>query len=259
MSPVVLVFGALVVAIAQTLGWAWQQRRRNAGIVDVIWAGGLGFAAIWLATWGDGALLPRLTLAVLGGAWSLRLARHLWRRVRAGPEDGRYAQLRRRWGDHGAKWLAMFLFQAALVVLFAVPFAAVARNPVATAGPGWWLGFAVWVCAVSGEALADRQLARFRADPGNAGGICRDGLWRYSRHPNYFFEWLHWWAYVGLAIGSPIAAWAWLGPVVMYLFLRYLSGVPFTEAQALRTRGEAYRHYQRTTPMFFPWFPKEAR
>ena len=138
------------------------------------------------------------------------------------------------------------------------PVAADTPRRQATAGVGWWLGVITWIVAVCGEAVADRQLARFRAAPGHRGLVCQTGLWRFSRHPNYFFEWLHWFAYVFLAIGSPLAIWAWSGPLVMYVFLRYLSGIPFTEAQALRTRGESYRRYQRTTPMFFPWFPKES-
>ncbi len=89
-------------------------------------------------------------------------------------------------------------------------------------------------------------------------GVMERGLWRYSRHPNYFFEWLHWFTYVLLAVGSPLWWLAWSGPLVMYLFLRYLSGVPFTEKQALRSRGEDYRDYQRSTPMFFPWFPRTS-
>ncbi len=117
----------------------------------------------------------------------------------------------------------------------------------------------MWLASVGGEAIADRQLAKFRANPANKGKTCRDGLWRYSRHPNYFFEWLHWFAYVLLAIGSPIAWLAWAGPLVMYVFLRWISGIPYTEAQALRTRGEDYARYQRTTPMLIPWFPKEDR
>ena len=103
-----------------------------------------------------------------------------------------------------------------------------------------------------------RQLAAFRAQPSNRGRTCRSGLWRYSRHPNYFFEWLHWFAYVALAVGSPVSWLAWSGPVVMYLFLRYISGIPFTEANALRSRGDDYREYQRTTPMLFPWFPRKS-
>ena len=85
------------------------------------------------------------------------------------------------------------------------------------------------------------------------------GLWRYSRHPNYFFEWLHWFAYVCLAVGSPLGWLAWSGPLLMYMFLRWISGIPWTEAQALRTRGDDYRAYQRDTPMLFPWFPNHFR
>jgi steroid 5-alpha reductase family enzyme len=256
--PSLALVGALAV-IAQTAGWFWQQRNRNAGIVDAIWAGGVGAAAIVLAVTGSGALWPRATLGVLGGLWGLRLAAHLWRRVRSEHEDGRYAYLRARWGNHGLRWLAFFEFQALLIVLFALPFAAVAANPLDGPRIAWASAIVIWLIAVSGEALADAQLRRFRANPANRGRTCRDGLWRYSRHPNYFFEWLHWFTYVLLAIGSPLASLAWSGPIVMYVFLRWLSGIPFTEMQALRTRGEDYRDYQRTTSMLFPWFPRSDR
>ncbi len=246
-------------SLAQGIAWARQQRTRNAGSVDVVWSFGLGGAALLVAATGAGAVLPRALLGVLGGLWSLRLGLHLWCRVRGEAEDGRYAQLRQRWGNAPLKWLAMFQFQAVLIALFALPFLAAAANPV----QGWnaWLlaGIAVWLGSVGGEAVADRQLARFRADPGNRGKTCRVGLWRYSRHPNYFFEWLHWFAYVLLAVGSPIAWLAWSGPLVMYVFLRWISGIPWTEQQALRSRGEDYARYQRSTPMLIPWFPKEDR
>ncbi|MFD0737775.1 DUF1295 domain-containing protein [Lysobacter koreensis] len=243
-------------ALAQAGGWLWQRRRRNAGIVDVLWSLGVGGAAVLMAVLGSGALLPRLLLALLGGAWGLRLGLHLWRRVRGEPEDGRYAHLRTLWHQDDVNWFAFFQFQALLVVLFALPFLAVALNPVSGFTPWLAAGVATWVVSVAGEAIADAQLARFRADPAHRGRTCRAGLWRYSRHPNYFFEWLHWFAYVFLAIGSPWWWLAWVGPLVMYVFLRWISGIPFTEAQALRTRGEDYREYQRTTPMLFPWFPK---
>ena len=145
-----------------------------------------------------------------------------------------------------------------LIVLFALPFLAVARNRVASSSQ-LSAGVAIWLVSVIGESIADRQLARFRADPVNRGRTCRQGLWRYSRHPNYFFEWLHWFAYVCLAMGSPLAWLAWSGPVVMYLFLRWISGIPYTETQALRSRGEDYRAYQRSTPMLFPWFPRRLK
>ena len=239
------------------LGWRWQRRQANAGIVDVLWAAGLGGAAVLLALLGTGAPAPRVALALLGGTWSWRLARHLWRRVRHETEDGRYRALRETWQGDQRKLFSFFQFQALLIPLFALPFAAVASNARTT--PAWLVsGVAIWLLAVLGEGIADAQLARFRADPRHRGQTCRDGLWRYSRHPNYFFEWLHWFAYVALAVGSPLAWLAWSGPLLMYLFLRYLSGVPFTEMQALRTRGDDYRAYQRSTPMLFPWFPKRS-
>lgn len=243
---------ALVMTGVMSAGWLWQRRHRNAGIADVLWCAGLGFAAALMGATGDGALLPRMLMIVLGVAWATRLGMHIWRRVGAEEEDGRYRQLRAHWHDHQGKFYAFFLFQAALVVLFALPFAAVARNPVEGVTPTVLLGLAIWLACVAGEAAADDQLARFRRDPANRGRTCRAGLWRYSRHPNYFFEWLHWFAYVALAHGSPIAFWAWCGPVTMYIFLRWISGIPFTEAQALRSRGDDYRAYQRDTPMLIP-------
>ena len=238
-------------------GWLWQRRHTNIGIVDVLWASGLGASALLLAALGDGGAVSRAMLALFGGVWGLRLALHLWFRVSGESEDGRYYQLRRRWQGHEGKIFGVFQFQALLIPLFALPFVAVARNPNLPIG-GLLAGAAIWLVSVFGEAIADRQLSRFRSIPENRGNTCRDGLWRYSRHPNYFFEWLHWFTYVALAIGSPIGWLAWAGPIVMFVFLRWISGIPYTEAQALRTRGNDYRDYQRCTPMLFPWFPKSA-
>jgi steroid 5-alpha reductase family enzyme len=243
-------------ALMMSVGWVFGQRRSNVGHVDVLWSFGLAASAIGTAAMGAGAPAPRLMLALAGGFWGLRLGAHLWHRVAHEPEDGRYAYLRTLWGNHGGRWFAMFQFQALLIVMFSVPFVVVATNPTTQLR---WLILAalIWLGSVAGEGIADQQLARFKADPANRGRTCRQGMWAWSRHPNYFFEALQWLTYPVLAIGAPVAPLAWSGPIVMLLFLRYLSGIPFTEQQALRTRGEDYRDYQRTTSMLIPWPPRK--
>jgi steroid 5-alpha reductase family enzyme len=237
-------------ALAMGVGWLWQRRHENCGIVDMLWASGVAAGAVCLAIAGRGALPPRLLLAPMGAVWGARLALHLAQRLRGAGEDGRYRALRQRWGNDQGKLFLMFQGQAVLVALFALPFLGAASNPGIHVG---WSAAAVviWLLAVGGEARADFELARFRANPAHRGLTCRTGLWRHSRHPNYFFEWLHWFSYVALAVGSPLFAVACLGPALMYVFLRWLSGIPYTEAQALRTRTD-YRDYQRSTPMLFP-------
>lgn len=251
-----LLIVALIAALAMTGTWSLQRRTRNTGFVDVCWAGSLGFAALYYSITADGGLAPRLLVAMLGGIWGFRLAIHLLARVLAEPEDGRYAYLRAHWNNDQRKLYAFFLAQALLVVLFSVPFLVAAHNP--NEGPTFPMLAAViiWLIALGGEALADQQLARFRADRRNRGRTCREGLWAWSRHPNYFFEWLHWFAYVLMAWDAPWGWLAWLGPVLMGISLNWITGIPYVEAQALRSRGDDYRAYQREVSRFIPWFPK---
>lgn len=254
-----LLLAGLVVVSAVMVGtWLVARASANAGIVDVVWSACMGLLAVLYALLGEGEAVRRLLLALVAVSWSARLTVYLYRRVVGQEEDGRYQAMRAAMGERAQ--LGFFLFfqaQAVIAVLLSVPFAVVATTqaPIAT---GWLaLAVLVWLVALGGESLADRQLDRFRRDPANRGRTCRAGLWRWSRHPNYFFEWLHWFAYVALSAAGP---WWWslvFGPALMLALLYRLTGIPYTEMQALKSRGEDYRHYQRTTSAFFPWFPKE--
>ncbi len=245
------------VALIMLVLWFVQWRTKNAGIVDVAWAFGTGLLGIWVVLSSAGADPQRkILIASMAAFWSIRLGMHLASRVFSENEDGRYRYLREHLGKRVQPFMFLFFqVQALWAVMFALPMWAAAQSSVT--GLAWTdiAGAAIFVISMAGETVADAQLSRFRRDPGNRGKVCRVGLWRYSRHPNYFFEWLHWWAYVLIGLGSP--HW-WLplaGLVVVYIFLTRITGIPFTEQQALRSRGDAYRRYQETTNAFFPWPP----
>lgn len=255
--PVVCVLVAT--SLVMLVGWLVQLRTRNAGIVDAIWAGCMGGSALFYASVGDGSLVARLGVAMLGGAWGFRLCLHILGRLLNETEDGRYQHLRAHWRGNQVRFFLFFQAQALLTALFSLPFYVVARNPKEGLTRWCVVAIAIWIVAIAGETVADTQLDRWRHDPANRGRTCRRGLWRYSRHPNYFFEWLHWFSYVVLAIGTAWPLWTLtlLGPSLMLVSLCWITGIPFAEAQALRTRGDDYRAYQRTTSAFVPWFPKE--
>ncbi|MCG3132918.1 MAG: hypothetical protein HMLKMBBP_00002 [Planctomycetes bacterium] len=243
--------------------WLVQRRTRDAGIVDLGWTLAMGAAGVAYAATGDGHPWRRGAVTAIAGTWSIRLAWHLWTdRIRPRPghaEDGRYAELRARWGDGAeARFLAFFLFQAALVAVLSVPHLVAASNPHEAPSPWDLVALGVALTALLGARAADAQLAAWRRDPANRGRACRTGLWRYSRHPNYFFEWLHWFAWPALAAGGPHGWVALGGPVLMLLLIVKVTGIPPTEARAIRSRGEDYRAYQRETSAFFPWFPRRA-
>ncbi len=250
----------LVVAfLGMVVLWALQWRWHDAGIVDAGWAFGMTVAAVLIAFQAPGDLWRRVIIAVIAGGWGLRLGLYLLldRIVGKEREDGRYARMRAAMGRYAqVGFFIFFQVQTGFVLIFALPLYAATCN----AAPLGWLdlvGILIAVAAIAGEIVADRQLARHRADPSNRHVTCRTGLWRYTRHPNYFCEWLHWFSYAFLGIGSPLAWLAASGPVFMGVFLWKITGIPHTEKQALSHRSD-YAEYMRTTSGFIPWPPRKG-
>jgi steroid 5-alpha reductase family enzyme len=249
----------LLSAIGMAIVWAVSMRVNNVGYVDVAWAGLMAVAALLAGAFGSGSELPRALVALMGSVWGTRLCLHLLVRVLHETEDGRYQSLRAAWGSSKWKFFVFFQMQAVVVTLFSLPFLAAASRHDNRLDGLVVSSALIWLLAVTGESLADRQLARFRGNPANRGKTCRAGCWSWSRHPNYFFEWLHWFAYALLAVGT---SWFWIslaGPILMFAFLYRVSGIPWTEAQSLRSRGDDYRRYQQEVSAFFPFPPRRNR
>lgn len=248
---------AVFLFLAKALAWLIQRQQGNGGIVDAIWAWALGGLAVWFAFTGTSPPEVRWTLAAMGGLWGLRLGTHLWRRNWRAAEDWRYAKFRAEWGAHAqSKMFWFFQFQN----LFTLALACSAFMPAAyregSPGPAAMaLAVAILLLSVWGEGLADEQLRRFKADPSQRGQVCDVGLWRYSRHPNYFFECVHWLAYLPLAWGSELWAWGLIAPLVMVGLLLKISGVPLLEDEMAR-RKPGYAEYMQRTSMLVPWPPK---
>lgn len=254
-----LLIAVAAMSLLMAAVWAVAVRLRNAGIVDIAWSASFSLLAPLYAATGPGYPTRRVLIAVMTALWSLRLASYLCFRVAAAHplEDGRYQQLRKDWAPTAERrFFSFFQFQGLLSVVLSVPMLLPTLNPAPSITPIEWAGLALWAVALAGESIADRQLDRFRRDPRSGGRTCQVGLWRYSRHPNYFFEWLVWVAYFLFASASP---WGFLTiycPLLMLYFLFRVTGIPATEAQAVRSRGEEYRQYQRTTSVFVPWLRK---
>lgn len=238
--------------------WFIQLKKGEADIVDFGWTVSLGFLAIFYSILGSGNFEIRILVASFASIWSLRLGTHIWKRVREPGEDGRYKTLRQSWGVNAQiKFFIFFQAQALSTILLSLSFLVPAS---ASTGPsGLYPIFAlIWfVMAISAETLADKQLHRWRIHPDNAGRTCREGLWNYSRHPNYFFEWLYWFSYSILAITAPYWPLTLISPAIILFLILKVTGIPPTEQRALQTRGQDYLDYQKTTSAFVPWFKKD--
>ena len=250
-----------VVAVLMFILWLLHFPLRNLGIVDVGWSLGVALIALMYALHGVGYWRRTLILTAMALLWGIRLGFYLLLRVTNEPEDTRYVELlRKKWTSNQAvRFLLFFEAQAAGAGIMSLPFLLAmhdpAKSPLDIEEPLENAGAILWAIAFIGETAADIQLALFKRNPKNKGKVCNTGLWRYSRHPNYFFEFLIW---VSFAIVASPAKYGYLGfisPALMFYFLVFVTGIPPSEQEALRTKGDAYRKYQRATSSFVPWFP----
>jgi steroid 5-alpha reductase family enzyme len=256
-----LLIGTLLVMAVMFGLWLLGVRNHNFSYVDIGWSVNFALLAALYAALAPGDLQRRLVIAAMFAAHGLRLGWHLSKRIIGEPEEGRYQQLRKDWGGSGnlnLKFLGFFEFQALLNAFLTLPLLLASFNRAPDFHVLEIAGIALFVIAIVGESAADAQLAAFKRNPANKGGVCDVGLWRYSRHPNYFFEWVIWIAYALFALASPHGWIALAMPVLMLHFLINVTGLKATEEQALRTKGERYRRYQATTSGFIPWIPKRT-
>ena len=250
---ILLVCAAAVIALS--LAWWIVRRTGDGGWTDVVWTLSVGLigAGSALAPAPDAAPARQALVALLICVWSLRLGAYLaLRTVRASSPDPRYEDFKKGWGGWGLKAWGFLMIQAATVVVLVVAVRAAADRPQAALDLRDGLATLIVLLAVTGEAVADRQIAAFRRDPSNRGKVVDSGLWAWSRHPNYFFEWIVWLAWPVMAFDPAVVA-SWLtlpAAVLMWWLLNHVSGVPMLEAQMLKTRPEAYRRYQARVSRF---------
>jgi steroid 5-alpha reductase family enzyme len=255
MTNIILTGWIVIAGLLATL-WYKQEQTKNATSVDVAWSFGISTLVLIYAVTFTGQPFQAGLVGALGFIWSARLGLFLLkdRVLKHSSEDGRYAALRLHWGDKASfKFFWFYQAQGVIALLFSLPILSAMNSSPSNLLLG--LGIGVWIVSVGGETIADNQLAAFRSLKENRGKTCRKGLWRFSRHPNYFFEFLHWWTYVLLGQGAFLT---WLGPPIMLLLLFRFTGIPYTEIQAVKSRGDDYRNYQKTTSVFIPWFPQKS-
>lgn len=265
-SDMVWVLSGLVLVLMTAVmlcAWAFGLARGNGGWTDVFWSFGTGAALAGAALVPiDSTNMPhprQWLVAGLVALWALRLGAYLAPRVATHPEDPRYAQFRKDWGKAYARnMLFVTLPQAPASALLALSVLIAARAPGFNLTARDFVGVAILAAAIGGEAVADAQMKRFKADPKNKGRVADLGLWGWSRHPNYFFEWLAWLAYpvIGLDLSHPMTWLSVTAAVVMFLLLTRVSGIPPLETAQVASKGAAYRAYQARVSAFFPLPPK---
>lgn len=253
----------LAMVLVMGVGWFVQRAVQDGGWTDVFWTFGTGItltaAALCPVGPDAGPAWRHLLVGAMAAGWSLRLGLYILGRVRKGPEDARYAGFRRDWGaDFQKRMVSLMMAQAPAAALLSPSVILAARADRPGFGLQEVLGLLVFAGALFGEGLADAQMHAFRANPANHGKVCDTGLWSWSRHPNYFFEAALWLAYPVIAFDQarPLTWLSLIAPVIMFLTVRFASGVPPLEEAMLKSRGDAFRDYQSRVSIFIPRPPK---
>lgn len=238
--------------------WRLGKKLGNAAIVDVAWSALIAFCALFYLGLNSGNETRRVLASAVASLWGFRLSLYIfYRNLVFKEEDKRYTQLKKNWGaEQNKKMLYFYFMQGIAAALFSIPFLLMAQNTDPQISFLEKFGFGLFVIALVGESLADFQLHKFKANPDNQGKTCKSGLWRYSRHPNYFFEWLVWVSIFVFSLSSPFGWTTIFAPLLMYHFLVNVTGIPKAEEGSLKSRGDEYRQYQKETSKFFPWFVK---
>jgi steroid 5-alpha reductase family enzyme len=260
-----LLFKTILVALAacciiMMLVWVWANRIKNAGVVDIFWSFNFLVIAAVIYFMTDGFEQRRMLACGLAALWSLRLGIYLLIRVGShlNEEEGRYKQLRKEWAPNpDRKFFVFFQAQAVSNIFLAAPFFIVAMNKEPKLSLLEMIGAGMWLVSIIGEGVSDWQLKAFKNDPSNKGKVCQYGLWNYSRHPNYFFQLMIWISVLIFSVSSPYGWIAVICPLTIGYLIFKVTGIPMTEEQAVRSKGEAYKEYQRTTSAFVPWFKVE--
>lgn len=261
MSPFILIPLVSLVCVCGLMAgiWVWATSIKNAGIVDIFWA--FDFAIIAIIIWflANGEVMRKNIVCSLTILWSFRLGGYLLKRIGShlDDEEGRYKQLRIEWAPHvNLKFFIFFQMQAISNVFLCIPFFITALNPDPEFSMLEYIGAAMWLLSIIGEAVADWQLQQFKKNPLNKGKVCEYGLWNYSRHPNYFFQLMIWISVFIFSISSPYGWIAIICPLAIGYLIFKVTGIPMTEEQAIRSKGDLYKEYQKTTSIFVPWFKK---
>ncbi|MBA3721344.1 MAG: DUF1295 domain-containing protein [Parachlamydiaceae bacterium] len=256
----------LAVELFMILFWMIFTIQRKVSLVDIAW--GLSFIIANLIYFiiGQGFVWRKMLVMILVAVWASRLVIHLINRFRISQDDPRYTQLLGEQGsfltgiaNYNFKVLCLFLFQGLLVTVLSIPFAIMNENAMFFFETTEVFGILIWMVGFIGETIADFQLMQFKKNPANLTNVLQEGLWKYSRHPNYFFEWIIWIGYCVMAFSSSWGFLAIISPIMILYLLFKVSGIPLAEQESIRTKGDAYRDYQSRTSVFFPWFYRSRK